>query len=83
MQTDCNISPASLVEDEERDFFKAHMVKAEARLREGGGLSLLSLSREKLGAGERGGPQDCKIFCSKLDKDKDKSRTAPLSLSLF
>ena len=62
MQTDCNISPASLVEDEERDFFKAHMVKAEARLREGGGLSLLSLSREKLGAGERGGASRLQNF---------------------
>ena len=56
MQTDCDISLASLVEDEDpskRDFFKAHVMKAEARLREGGGLSFsFSLSREKLGAGE-------------------------------
>ena len=62
MQTDCNISPASLVEDEKRDFFKAHVMKAEARLREGGGLSLLSLSREKLGAGERGGASRLQNF---------------------
>ena len=55
----------SLVEDEDpskRDFFKVHVMKAEARLREGGGLSLLSLSREKLGAGERGGASRLQNF---------------------
>ena len=47
---------------QKRFFFEVHVMKAEARLREGGGLSLLSLSREKLGAGERGGASRLQNF---------------------
>ena len=65
LQTNCDISSALWSRMKilpKENLFKAHVMKAEARLREGGGLSLLSLSREKLGAGERGGASRLQNF---------------------
>ena len=85
LQTNCGISLAlwSRMKILPKEIFSRFMWWRPRRDCERAGASLFSLWAERSWELEReAGPQDCKILF-KIRQDKDKSRIAPLSLSLL